>query len=185
MTEDNEWSILIDTSGKSNKFWMVRYNTATNNVESRWGRLGTNGQSKTESGSRSYADTLYYNKRTKRSAQYRECSKEQYERLQACCKALGTSNKMTNIRWVDIADGMARVVTVEELAHPKVTPGIMATIEIKGTKKRKGSISEVILASEGLMTNTPYGVVAVDDNHPLFDLSEKIYAAISAGLEQI
>lgn len=125
--------MILLNSGKTdgvdhNKFWIATISDDGLIVHTKWGRVGTSGQSKDYSfpskrEAERFLDSKVYDKM--RGGGYTVIQEPQFKRLQATAAVIGSKNKVTDVQWVEIMSGnKCKEIPEQRLGSPECLPGI-------------------------------------------------------------
>ena len=130
---------LIHDGGKHNKFWSYDIDDTTHDVTIRWGRLGTNGQSKIyKFTSHWYAQDFADKKaRGKRRKGYAEMENDAFDLKQMQAELVGSGCKIEELAFVKHVPNTNTyniVVGAEALADPSYIPLIYCSLYLTGKR---------------------------------------------------
>ena len=136
--------ILIQQEAEHNKFWAAAWDEKNNEVNVRWGRIGTKGQSQVKRFSGRYEavnfiDGKYREKRRKGYSDKfngKDITQATLDRLNAEAAIVGTQNKCHDFKWVEIeieAGGAVyfKEIPEERLYDPACHPAILVDFETR------------------------------------------------------
>ena len=136
--------ILIHQGAEHNKFWAASWDEQNNEVNVRWGRIGTKGQSQTKRfGGRyeavNFIDNKYREKRRKGYTDQfngKQITQSTLDRLNTEAAIVGTQNKCHDFKWVEIeieAGGAVyfKEIPEERLYDPACHPAILVDFETR------------------------------------------------------
>ena len=130
--------ILINREEEHNKFWIVRYDPTTHDVITKWGRVGTKGQSKTFhfSGSSGAFNHIRTKEAEKRRKGYTIIDASALQRMTVEASLVGSNNKCVEFRWgefVSYDDDILSFDPVEEsrIMHPDCNPVPMFLVTMR------------------------------------------------------
>jgi len=129
--------LLINQSSGHNKFWIAEVDPQTNDLNIRWGRIGTKGQSQNIQFSSSWSAESTCRKKANEKTQkgYRRCSEIEFEKLGITATIVGTQNKSSGINWTSLTNNNGtiefQVISEEDLVRPDFEPGILIHLETR------------------------------------------------------
>lgn len=165
--------VLINRADGHNKFWRATMSSLGDKfiVTRNWGRIGQVGSDKSEIFSTEYSALLNIRKliEEKERDSYTKISDKEFERQTAIASAIGTANKILEVKWLEFIDSSPAhsyielrnytslptvkdadinyVYTTEErLSSPDCNPGLMLDIETK--KKYQESNRHCLIIAE-------------------------------------
>lgn len=168
----NRAVVLINRADGHNKFWRATMTSHGDKfiVTRNWGRIGQVGSDKTEIFPTEYSALLNIRKliAEKERDSYTKISDKEFERQTAIASAIGTANKILEVKWLEFTDSSPAhsyielrnytlptvkdadinyVYTTEErLSSPDCNPGLMLDIETK--KKYQESNRHCLIIAE-------------------------------------
>lgn len=134
---------LLNDSEKHNKVWSAELtnNNGVITVETKWGRLGTKGQSKTETFYSEYeAKHAIEKKRNEKERKgYFEVEESDYFLKQLEAEIVGSECKIGNLHFVEpiepnwqIAETDFEIIKPKNLNDPSYNPKILCTLQLRG-----------------------------------------------------
>ncbi len=127
--------ILINSEESSNKFWIAEKSEDGLSVVTKWGRLGLNGQSKTEDTGADWSSdySISDQVRSKINKGYVEVSQKTFDKLTVIASGIGSKNKMVGYSFLECGK---KIVSINESQLvTSENPGIFVEIEDKNKKK--------------------------------------------------
>jgi len=158
--------LLIHTNGNHNKFWIAENKSHV--VTFRWGRIGTNGQSKTES---TYSigaavGTMEEKARRKYDKGYRRASEAEFTALTLAAQMVGSANKVSDVTFID--GGTKETLQEQDLYDPD--RNIVVRTKVRLWHKKEEYLYTIEIGKKvevfnrcGVLTNVPQEVQDVLD----------------------
>jgi len=193
-------TILIHQDDIHNKFWIAEYNKSTKIVTTKWGRIGTKGQSKTKPfptdyQAESWISSATYKKQEKgyvNQYDYKPITDHTLQKLATIAAIIGTQNKCQDPQWVEIDLNNKSYKKIDEnrLQHPECYPGLRLRIETK--KSYKDEIGDdhtffnLIFCSDGCFRSNYSGsfittantIKKIEKDDPIYPLVLKLEKAV-------
>jgi predicted DNA-binding WGR domain protein len=180
-------TILVCTGDKHNKFYIIEHTGGNwpDVVSTRWGRIGTKGQSSTK-----VKDSYNAIIDKRWSKGYYKISKEQFEQMTAVAQAIGTAHKINGLKWVNILDpdkmqiGAAlsgidcQSAPPEVLADPNNNPAIVVSIRLR-KKSGDKEIGLLFFNDKTFQLNDDF---LIEPSNEILEKMPKISAAIGESL---
>lgn len=191
--------ILIHQGDEHNKFWAASWDDKTNEVNVRWGRLGTKGQSQTKKFGGNYAavnfiDNKFREKRRKGySDQFngKPITQATMDRLHTEAAIVGTQNKCHDFKWVEIemeAGGAVyfKEIPEERLYDPDCHPAILVDFETRKDVQGRDKFKFLFTLEEtyDILGHSQRATAdqLVGTGHPMRKMVDKVEEAIGRSL---
>ena len=196
--------ILIHQGSEHNKFWTGQLHESTCSVVTRWGRIGTKGQTKTKSfGSvyqaANFLDTKFREKRRKGYTDKlngESIDPANLDKLAVEAAVVGTQNKCHNMQWVEIISGDSpdvrfKSIPDERLYDPECVPGLLVAME---TRKEYDGLTRfgILFTGEAAYKAKRTGttsnwsnqekVTKIAESDELYKLTKKVEEAVGRSL---
>jgi len=197
-----EERILVQQKAEHNKFWAGRLDENTNTVETRWGRIGTKGQSQTKTFSSTYqaANFLENKLHEKRRKGYTDkfngesIDSAVLEKLAVEAAIVGTQNKCHSMEWVEIVgekNGRLsyKMIPDQRLYEPDCVPGLLVAMETRKEYDGETRFGILFTGDAAYRTNYQTGVsdvgatiVKISKSDELYELTKKVEEAVGRSL---
>lgn len=181
---------LINTTGKSNKFWNADLNETT--VIVTYGRIGTSGSTKKHEFYDKWEAQSFLDKKTNeklRKGYKHVVDDRQLEIREQIAASIGTTNKVDRVAFLHITEDHAEVISSKNLNNPDYSVGVYVILRVRSTEDEPPYVHYFITEDKVLYATTystflpgtwyPENFKVLEDG----DLKEKLEGAYSLALE--
>jgi len=184
-------TILVCNEENHNKFWACRYDESTKIVHSRWGRIGTGGQTQQVTMANDYeaAELIDKKRREKGRKGYNPVDRKKFDEMNLQAAIVGTNNKCHSLRWVNVKEAGFSLATDTELQDPNCNPGIWINVQTKKVYDGRSGFEFLLTADHvydlPIVANTSTIMKfarAITKSSPLYELIRKVEEAVGRSL---
>ncbi len=179
--KDKNEQLFIHQGTGHNKFWSITLDTTTNTVTRRWGRIGTKGQSKSESFAATWAAKNFIESKIagQRRDGYKPIDRASLDRMSIEAAIVGTQNKCHNFKWVELhynAHGIGlhgfSTISDDRLADPSCNPGLVVEVETRKDYDGQNKFIILFTSDQAYEVRPPQNLTKIRSttvDHVLFD----------------
>lgn len=183
-TKFKQEKVVIQQSGKHNKFWRSKHNETDNSVTVSWGRLGTKGQSQVKQFDSEYSAINFIRGKISEKFRkgYEEVDTATADRLSIEAAIVGSQNKCHKCEWVEIVEnGTYKTIDEQRLYHPDCNPGLLVSMQTKKEYDGKHDF-DLLFGVEDCYLMTPFVWKKVEPGTDIHKLTQSVQEAIGRNL---